>query len=110
MPIHTIHLFTWDIRIWTLVGQIPFLLLVLALFEAGRRRGWPWRSSALAAAAFVAGLSLGTACLPSVLGAVAGGVVMWFAAQKALRLRRSPIAVLTLGLVALIAIGRWGWG
>ena len=108
MPIHTLHLFAWDIRIWILVGELPFLLLVLALFEAGRRRGWPWRSSVLASAAFVAGLSLGTACLPSVLGAVAGGVALWFAAQKALRLRRPPIAVLALGLVALIAIGRWG--
>jgi len=108
MPIHTLHLLSWDIRIWTLVGQVPFLFLVVALFEGGRRRGWPWRSSALAAAAFVAGLSLGTAWLPSVLGAVAGGVGLWFAAQKVLRLRRPPIAVLTLGLVALIAIGRWG--
>lgn len=108
MPIHTLHLFAWDVRTWTLAGQVPFLLLVLALYEAGRRRGWPWRSSALAAAAFVAGLSLGTACLPSVLGAVVGGVGLWFAAQKVLRLRRPPIAVLTLGLVALIAIGRWG--
>jgi hypothetical protein len=108
MPIHTFHWFAWDIRIWTLVGEIPFLLLVLALFEAGRRRGWPWRSSALASAAFVAGLSLGTACLPSVLGAVAGGVGLWFAAQKALHLRRPPIVVLTLGLAALIAIGRCG--
>jgi len=108
MPIHSLHLFGWDIRTWTLVGQLPFLLLVVVLFEAGRRRGWPWRSSALASAAFVAGLSLGTACLPSVLGAVAGGVGLWFAAQKALRLRRPPIAALTLGLVALIAVGRWG--
>jgi hypothetical protein len=108
MPIHTLHLLSWDIRIWTLVGQVPFLLLVVALFEGGRRRGWPWRSSALAAAAFAAGLSLGTACLPSVLGAVAGGLALWFAAQKVLGLRRPPIAVLTLGLVALIAVGRWG--
>lgn len=61
-----------------------------------------------AQAALVCGLSLGTACLPSVLGAVAGGVGLWFAAQKALRLRRPPIAVLALGLVALIAVGRWG--
>lgn len=108
MPIHYLHVFVWDVRTWTLVGQVPFLILVAILYWAGRRRGWPWRSSALATAAFVAGLSLGTAFLPSVLGAAAGGIALWLLAQKALGLRRPPTAVLALGLAGLIAIGRWG--
>jgi hypothetical protein len=108
MPIHHLHLFVCDVRTWTLVGQVPFLILVAILYWAGRRRGWPWRSSALATGAFVAGLSLGTAFLPSVLGAAAGGIALWLLAQKALGLRRPPTAVLALGLAGLIAIGRWG--
>jgi len=56
----------------------------------------------------VAGLSLGTAFLPSVLGAAAGGIALWLLAQRALGLRRPPTAVLALGLAGLIAIGRWG--
>ena len=108
MPIHHLHLFVWDVRTWTLVGQVPFLILVAVLYWAGRRRGWPWRSSVLATGAFVAGLSLGTAFLPSLLGAAAGGIALWLFAQKALGLRRPPTAVLALGLAGLIAIGRWG--
>jgi prolipoprotein diacylglyceryltransferase len=108
MPIHHLHLLAWDVRTWTLVGQVPFLILVAVLYWAGRRRGWPWRSSVLATGAFVAGLSLGTAFLPSVLGAAAGGIALWLLAQRALGLRRPPTAVLALGLAGLIAIGRWG--
>jgi len=108
MPIHHLHLAFWDVRTWTLVGQAPFLVLVAILYWSGRGRGWPWRSSALATGAFVAGLSLGTAFLPSVLGAAAGGIALWFVAQKALGLRRPPIAALALGVAGLIAVGRWG--
>ena len=108
MPIHHLHLAFWDVRTWTLVGQAPFLILVAILYWSGRRRGWPWRSSALATGAFVAGLSVGTAFLPSVLGAAAGGIALWFLAQKMLGLHRPPTAALALGLAGLIAIGRWG--
>ena len=108
MPIHTLHLFGLDVRTWALVGQLPFLGFIIALYVGGRRQGWPWRAALLATAAFVAGLGVGTTFLPSVLGAVGGGIAVWFLAQKVLGLRQPPIAVLTLGLVALIAIGRWG--
>ena len=108
MPIHTIHLLGLDVRTWALVGQLPFLVFVIALYLGGRRQGWPRRVALLATAAFVAGLGVGTTFLPSVLGAVGGGIAVWFLAQGVLGLRQPPIAVLTLGLVALIAVGRWG--
>jgi prolipoprotein diacylglyceryltransferase len=108
MPIYSLHLFWGDVRTWTLVGQLPFLGFVIALYLGGRRQGWPWRAALVATAAFVAGLGVGTAFLPSVLGAVAGGIAVWFLAQRVLGLRQAPIATLTLGLVALIAVGRWG--
>ena len=108
MPIHTLHFFGFAFRTWVLVGQVPFLAFILALYVGGRRQGWPWRATILATAAFVAGLGVGTTFLPSVLGAVGGGIAVWFLAQRVLGLRHPPIAVLTLGLVALIAIGRWG--
>jgi hypothetical protein len=108
MPIHHLHFAAWEIRTWTLVGQAPFLVLIAILYWSGRRRGWPWRSSALVTGAFVAGLSLGTAFLPSVLGAAGGGIALWLLAQKLLGLRRPPTAALALGLAGLVAIGRWG--
>ena len=108
MPIHSLHIVFGDMRTWTLCGQAPFLALILLLYFAGRRRGWPWRSTLLATAALAGGLSLGAAILPSVLGAVAGGIAMWLLAQRLLGLPRAPFAALALGLVALIAVGRWG--
>src|SRR5208283_2787125 len=105
MPIHHLHLAFWDVRTWTLVGQAPFLILVAILYWSGRRCGWPWRSSALATGAFVAGLSVGTAFLPSVLGAAAGGIALWFLAQKMLGLHRPPTAVVALGLAGLMYLG-----
>ncbi len=108
MPIHALHFLGQGLRTWTLVGQIPFLIFVIALYLGGRRQGWPWRATLLATAAFVAGLGAGTAFLPSVLGAAGGGIATWFLAQKVLGLRRPPLTVLALGLVALIAVGRWG--
>jgi prolipoprotein diacylglyceryltransferase len=108
VPFHSLHLGPWDLRTWTLFGQVPFLALMLALYFAGRRRGWSWRSALLSTAALAGGLSLGTALLSSVLGAVAGGIGMWLLSQKLLGLRRAPWATLALGLAAVIAVGRWG--
>jgi len=108
MPIHALHFFGLDVRTWVLVGGFPFLIFIIALYLGGRRHGWPWRAALVATAAFVAGLGVGTTFLPSVLGAVSGGIAVWFLAQRVLGLKQPPIAVLTLGLVSLIAIGRWG--
>lgn len=108
MPIHSLHLLVLDVRTWTLVGELPFLGFIIALYLGGRRQGWSWRAAVVATAAFVAGLGVGTAFLPSVLGAVGGGIATWLLAQRVLGLKQPPMAVLTLGLVALIAIGRWG--
>ena len=108
MPLHGLHIGLWDLRTWTLFGWVPFLALMLILFLAGRRRGGPWRSALLATTALAAGLSLGAALLPSVLGAAAGGIAMWLLAQRALGLRRPPYAALALSLLAVIAVGRWG--
>ena len=108
MPMHVVHLGPWDVRTWTLLGHLPFVALIVLLYLAGRRRGWPWRSSLLATAALVGGLSLGTAILPSVVGAVAGGIAAWILAQRLLGLRRAPWAALALGLATVLAVGRWG--
>jgi hypothetical protein len=84
------------------------LALVVLLYWAGRRRGWAWRPALLATAALAAGLSLGATLLPSVLGALAGGIAVWLLAQRVLGLRRPPLVALALGTAATIAVGRWG--
>jgi hypothetical protein len=91
---------------WTLFGRLPVALLCLALLAAGLRRGWPWRAALLATAALGAGASVGAALLPSVVGALAGGVGAWLLAQRALGLRRPPLVALALGLTLLVAVGR----
>jgi len=93
---------------WTLFGRLPVALLCLVLLAAGLRRGWPWRSALLATAALGAGASVGTALLPGVVGAIAGGVFAWLGAQRVLGLRRPPLVALALGLTLLVAIGRIG--
>jgi hypothetical protein len=108
MPVHYLHLGCFAVRTWTLFGVLPFAALMVILYRAGRGRGWPWRSSVLATAALASGLSLGARLLPSVLGAMAGGIVLWLVAQKALGLRRVPWATLAIGLVVVVAIGRLG--
>jgi hypothetical protein len=108
MPIHTITLGGFTVRSWFLLGQLPFALTMALLLWAVRRSGASWRAACLSAAAFVAGLALGTALLPSVLGAMAGALGLWMLAQKILEVRRPPLAIAGLGLMATVAIGRWG--
>ncbi|MBN2574921.1 MAG: hypothetical protein JXP73_10190 [Deltaproteobacteria bacterium] len=87
MPLHSLHLGPLALRTWSVFGQLPFLALMVLLYLAGRRRGWAWRQALLATAALAAGMSLGAALLPSVLGAVAGGIALWLAAQRLLGLQ-----------------------
>ncbi len=93
---------------WTIFGRLPVALLVAALFGAGLRRGWRWRHALLTTAALGAGASVGAALLPSVIGALAGGVGAWLVAQRALGLRRPPLVALALGLTLIVAVGRIG--
>jgi hypothetical protein len=108
MPAHSIALGELTLRTWTLVGQLPVLALFVWLFLAGRARGWAWRPALLATAALAAGMPLGVTVLPSVLGALGGGIATWLLAQRCLGLRRPPVAALAIGLAAVVAIGRWG--
>lgn len=94
--------------IWTVFGRLPFVVMLLVLFDAGRRRGWPWRSALLASAAFAAGVSCGFVWLPGVVGGAAGGFVAWLVAQRALGLRQPPLAAAALWFTALLAFGRVG--
>jgi hypothetical protein len=108
MPLHQIAIGPWHVDTWTLFGRASFVLCVLLLLMGGHRRGWPWRQNLLVTAAFAAGLSLGTALVPSVLGALAGGLLCWFLAQRVLGLIRPPLLALAIGVTALIAFGRGG--
>jgi len=62
---------------------------------------------ALATGAFVAGLSLGTAFLPSVLAPLPAESRCGFSLRGRWT-APTATAVLALGLAGLIAIGRWG--
>ncbi len=108
MPLHALDTGLGVVSTWTLFGRLPLLILLVLVFRGGVRRGWPWRASLLATAALVAGLTAGTALLPSVLGAIGGGIVAWLVAQRLLGLRRPPLAELALGLLVVVAVGRVG--
>jgi phosphatidylglycerol:prolipoprotein diacylglycerol transferase len=108
MPWHHLSIGSLQLEVWTLFGRVPVALFFVALLVAGLRRGWPWRSALLATAALGAGLSLGTALLPSVLGALGGGLGAWLLAQRLLGLRRPPLGALAVGLTLVVAIGRLG--
>ncbi len=108
MPQHQFALGAWHLDVWTLLGRLPLALCVVLLLAGGHKRQWPWRANVLATAAFAAGLSLGAWLLPSVLGALAGGLLLWFLAQRLLALHDPPLTALAIGITALIAIGRVG--
>lgn len=108
MPLHQLDFGGLHLDAWTLFGRLPVALFFLGLMLAGLRRGWGWRAALLTTAALGAGLSLGTALLPSVLGAIGGGLALWLLAQRALGLRRPPLAAVALGLTLVVALGRLG--
>jgi hypothetical protein len=94
--------------VFTWLGRLPLAVVLFLLVRAGLRRGWPWRATLLSTAALVAGFALGARALPSIVGAIAGGLATWLVAQRMLGLRRPPLATLALGIAATIAIGRVG--
>jgi len=108
VPTHAFVLGGLTVRSWVILGQLPFALLVLLLLCAVKRTGTSWRTAVLSTGAFAAGLALGTTILPSVIGAMAGGLGLWVLAQRLLGVRRPPLAVAGLGLAATVAVGRWG--
>ena len=108
MPLHQLDFGALHLDAWTLFGRLPVALFFLGLVLAGLRRGWGWRAALLTTAALGAGLSLGTALLPSVLGAIGGGLALWLLAQRALGLRRPPLAAVAVGLTLVVALGRLG--
>lgn len=108
MPWHALEVGAWNVSTWTLLGRGPVIGLLLFLCVGAVRRGASWRQSVLATCALVAGLTAGTAVLPSVIGAIAGGIVAWLAAQRVLGIRKLPLTDLALGLLVVVAVGRVG--
>jgi hypothetical protein len=96
-----------EFEAWTLLGRLPVAIVFLALaWWVGRRAGW--RRGALALSGACAGLALGVALLPSVLGAVAGMLLL---GGLTLRVTRAPAPsseTLAAALLGVIGVGRFG--
>lgn len=108
MPHTHIHLFGHEITTWLLLGKIPALLLFIFLIWGGIKSGWNWRVTLLSTAVFATGLSLGVAFLPSIIGAFAGAVFLWWLSIRFLHQKQAPWAYLALGMLTFIAVGRFG--
>lgn len=108
MPWHTIGSAPFAVSTWTVFGRLPVVCLLALVCWGALRRGASWRVALLATAALVAGLTAGTALLPSVIGALVGGIAAWLVALRVLGARRPPIAELALGVLVVVAVGRLG--
>jgi hypothetical protein len=97
----------YDVETWTLLGRLPVAVALLALAGwVGRRAGW--RRGALALSGAGAGLAIGVALLPSLLGALAGLLLV---GGLTLRLTGAPApgpVRLARALLAIVAVGRLG--
>jgi hypothetical protein len=82
MPWHDFGGASWAISSWTLFGRLPVLVALAMIVWCAVRRGWSWRAAVLVTAAFVSGLSAGTALFPSIVGALFGGVAAWLVARR----------------------------
>lgn len=92
---------------WTLLGRIPVALGMLFLVIHVARRGRPLHAAA-GVVGFAAGLIAGTAALPSIVGALVGGVTGWGLGLRWAGCRVPWAYAMTRLLLVLGGVGRLG--
>ena len=92
---------------WTVLGRVPAALVLVAL-TLSARKVMGVTSAALGLSAFCAGAVVGTALLPSILGALGGGVLAALLTWRSLGAAIPGPAPLVLSSLALLLVGRIG--
>lgn len=101
------HIDSFPFSPWLLFGKIPFFFLLIWIAYLSAKAN-TWKHALILCSSFIAGMNLGVQFAPSILGALGGGLGAGALAYHFLRMRQFPFWALSIGLLALIAIGRLG--
>jgi prolipoprotein diacylglyceryltransferase len=109
MDVHhpLVTLGSWTIESWTVLGRFPLAVVLLALaWWVARRAGC--HRGALAFSGACAGIALGVAIVPSVLGAIAGMLLLGGLTLRATGVPAPGADRLAAGFLGVIGVGRLG--
>ncbi len=97
-----------SINIWQILGYLNLICCTGFLLFSGYKRGWDRTNWTLLVTAFVFGTGLGTILLPSIMGALLGGTVVFLIVKHLLKFQHETADLFTVYLVVFIGLGRLG--
>jgi len=102
---------TWlssHINIWQVFGYMNVLVSTGILLLLGYNRAWDRTKWTLLVTAFVFGSGLGTMVLPSIMGALLGGLLVFLLVKKLIHFHHPTADLFTIYMIVFIGIGRLG--
>ena len=96
------------INVWQLFGYVNVLLSTGFLLFMGYKRGWDRTSWTLLVTSFVFGTGLGTMLLPSIMGALLGGLLLFLLAKYLLNFHHATADLSVIYMILFIGFGRLG--
>ena len=96
------------INVWQFFGYLNVLLSTGFLLFMGYKRGWDRTNWTLLVTSFVFGTGLGTMLLPSIMGALLGGILVFLLVRHLLRFPRPSADLFAIYVILFIGIGRLG--
>ncbi len=96
------------INIWHFFGYLNVLLSTGVLLFMGYKRGWDHTRWTLLVTSFIFGTGLGTMFLPSIIGALLGGLLVFMLAKHLLQFPHPTADLFTIYAIIFIGIGRLG--
>ncbi len=102
------HWIVQHINVWQLFGYLSLILSTGFLLLAGYQRAWNKRSWTLLVSAFVFGSGLGSMFLPSIMGALLGGSIIFLLVKRLIGFSDSSADLFVIYMITVVGIGRLG--
>jgi len=102
------HWLEIHINVWQFFGYLNVLLSSGFLLFLGYKRGWDRTNWTLLVTAFVFGSGLGTMLLPSIMGALLGGMLVYLLVKHLIQFPHSAADLFAVYMILFIGIGRLG--
>ncbi|NQT62593.1 MAG: prolipoprotein diacylglyceryl transferase [Candidatus Marinimicrobia bacterium] len=96
------------INIWQFFGYLNLLFSTGFLLFMGYKRGWDRTNWTLLVTSFVFGTGLGTMLLPSIMGALLGGILVFLLVKQLLQIPPPTSDLFAIYMIIFIGIGRLG--
>jgi uncharacterized membrane protein YdjX (TVP38/TMEM64 family) len=100
------HWIVQHINVWQLFGYLSLILSTGFLLLAGYQRAWNKRSWTLLVSAFVFGSGLGSMFLPSIMGALLGGSIIFLLVKRLIGFSDSSADLFVIYMITVVGIGR----